>query len=92
MRRIDRIRKYISENRLNIYDVAVMTDEGIESAYCQNTNRCHNTYSVTKVFINLMVGILCDEGSMTFIPWRTLPLSEKGECTDRCSCTATKKR
>ena len=49
-------------NDLNVYDIAIMTDSGIEHIYCQPCNACNAIYSVTKLFIVTMIGILYDEG------------------------------
>ena len=53
---------FIRANHLNIYDIAIMTDSGIEHAYCQPCNACNASYSVTKLFIVTMIGILYDKG------------------------------
>ncbi len=54
--------EFIKTNHLNIYDIAIMTDSGIEHAYCQPCNACNASYSVTKLFIVTMIGILYDKG------------------------------
>lgn len=59
---IEQIQNFIKEKNLNIYDVAVMTDEGIESVYCQPCNACNDSYSITKLFVSTMIGILTDKG------------------------------
>ena len=61
---IDKTLEFIKANHLNIYDIAIMTDSGIEHAYCQPCNACNAIYSVTKLFIVTMIGILYDEGSI----------------------------
>lgn len=62
---LNEILEYIREKDMIIYDIAVMKDGKVQSAYCRNTNRCHNIYSVTKVFTNTLIGILCDEGQLS---------------------------
>lgn len=57
---LEKAKHFIAENRLNIYDIAVMTEDGAEAAYCQPCNACNESYSVTKLFINTMIGILAD--------------------------------
>ncbi len=37
---IDKTLEFIKANHLNIYDIAVMTDSGIEHTYCQPCNTC----------------------------------------------------
>lgn len=54
--------EFIRTNNLNIYDIAIMTDSGIEHIYCQPCNACNASYSVTKLFIVTMMGILYDNG------------------------------
>lgn len=61
---IEKAKAWIQENRLNVYDIAVMTEGGIEHAYCQPCNACNAIYSVTKLFIVTMIGILYDEGRL----------------------------
>lgn len=56
--------EFIKANNLNIYDIAIMTDSGIEQAYCQPCNACNASYSVTKLFIVTMMGILYDKGQI----------------------------
>lgn len=57
---IEKVLRFIREQKLNIYDIAIMTDNGIEHAYCQPCNACNASYSVTKLFIVTMIGILYD--------------------------------
>lgn len=57
---LHRIKEFIEEKNINIYDIAVMTDQGNFSAYCQPCNACNAGYSVTKLFIVTMIGILYD--------------------------------
>ena len=54
------IKEFIKEKNINIYDIAVMTKQGIVSGYCQPCNACNAGYSVTKLFIVTMIGILYD--------------------------------
>lgn len=54
--------EFIKENHLNIYDIATMTERDIEHTYCQPCNACNASYSVTKLFIVTMMGILYDKG------------------------------
>ena len=55
----------IKQNRINAYDIAIMTDHGIESAYCQPGNACNESYSVAKVFIATAIGILVGRGLLS---------------------------
>ena len=57
---IEKIQKFIKEKGLNIYDIAVMTESGLQWAYCQPCNPCNENYSITKLFIATAVGILYD--------------------------------
>ena len=54
----------IREAGLNKYDLAVMSDEGIQYARLQPGNRCSNSYSVAKAFTMTAVGMLWDEGKL----------------------------
>lgn len=55
-----KVKEFIKEKNLNIYDIAIMTEQGIFSVYCQPCNACNASYSVTKLFIVTMIGILND--------------------------------
>ena len=59
---VEKALEYIKEQNLNIYDIAVMTGSGIEYIRCQPYNVCNAGYSVTKLFIVTMIGILYDHG------------------------------
>lgn len=54
---IENVLKFIREEKLNIYDIAIMTEKGIEHAYCQPCNACNASYSVTKLFIVYGMGM-----------------------------------
>lgn len=47
-----------------MYDVAVVTDDGIEYLHNENCNFANNGHSVTKFFISSAVGILVTEGKI----------------------------
>lgn len=53
---------FIREQGLNVYEIALLTEDGVESAYCQPCNPCNAAFSVTKLFVVTMVGILADHG------------------------------
>lgn len=59
---MEQIVDFIREKKLNIYDIAVMTEEGIKESYCQPCNACNDSYSVTKLFISSAIGVLLDKG------------------------------
>lgn len=59
---LEKTLEFVKTNHLNTYDIAIMTDSGIEHAYCQPCNACNAAYSVTKLFIVTMIGILYDKG------------------------------
>ncbi len=61
---IEKATEFIRKNNLNIYDIAVMTDSGIKHTYCQPCNACNAIYSVTKLFIVTMIGILYDKNQI----------------------------
>lgn len=62
---IKKLTQFIAENNLNVYDIAVMTEKGIENAFCQPCNPCNDSYSVTKLFIVTMIGILIERGELS---------------------------
>lgn len=62
---MNQLKTWMQENRLNVYQLAIQNDEGIISTICQPGNACQNIYSVTKVFLNTAVGMLCDEGKLS---------------------------
>lgn len=47
-----------------MYDVAVITDDGIEYLHSENCNYANNGHSVTKFFISSAVGVLVTEGKI----------------------------
>ena len=47
---------------LNLFDAAVITDEGLQMHRFQPCCNCHNGYSVTKAFVVTAVGLLYDDG------------------------------
>lgn len=47
---------------LNLYDMAVMTKDGLSHTRFQPASNCHNGYSVTKAFIVTAIGLLFDDG------------------------------
>lgn len=61
---LEKAAEFIKTNHLNIYDIAVMTDKGAEHICCQPCNARNAIYSVTKLFIVTMVGILYDRGQL----------------------------
>ncbi len=61
---IEEIISFIRDNGLNIYSLAVKTDQGTKTVRLQPANECNNIYSVTKVFTNTAIGILMDEGKL----------------------------
>lgn len=61
---IKTIEEFIKESKLNIYDIAVMSKEGIETVYCTPCNACNESYSIAKLFISSAIGILLDQGML----------------------------
>lgn len=54
--------KSIEALGLNLYDAAVITDEGQTHHRFQPASNCHNGYSVTKAFVVTAIGLLFDDG------------------------------
>lgn len=61
---IEKAAEYIRANRLNVYDIAIQTEDGIQHIRCQPCNACNAVYSVTKLFIVSMIGVLVDAGRL----------------------------
>jgi len=58
----DSIVAYVKEKERPVYDIAMMTDDGIETATINKANRCQNSYSVAKAFVVTAAGIAYDRG------------------------------
>lgn len=54
----------VSALKLNLYDLSIQTDAGIETCRFQPCNACNNSYSVAKAFIMSAVGLLADAGKL----------------------------
>lgn len=59
---LQKLKGFIEEKRLNFYDLAVMTDDGIESSKLQPCNNCNDSYSIAKAFTMTGIGLLADQG------------------------------
>lgn len=59
-----RIEERVRELGLNFYELAVMTDGGVEVVRFQPSNLCQNSYSVAKAFVVTAVGMLFDQGKL----------------------------
>lgn len=57
--------KLIKEKEIRIFDIAVMSDDGIESMWCNNGCNCMNSYSIAKLMIGTAIGLLSDEGALS---------------------------
>lgn len=61
---IKEMEKYIHEKGMNFYDLAVMTDSGIENCKLQPCNHCNDSYSIAKAFTMTAIGLLVDRGML----------------------------
>lgn len=61
--RIRRIEEEFRRREVNLYDFALMTEEGIEEIKGAG-NACNNSYSVTKAFIAAAAGMLWERGKL----------------------------
>ena len=52
----------IKRLNLNLYDLALYTNDGIRVHRFQPCNNCNNSYSVAKAFVMTAVGLLWDDG------------------------------
>ena len=59
---MDKLWQQIDQLGLNLYTVAVMTDDGLFHHRFQPCSLCHNGYSVTKAFAVTAIGLLYDDG------------------------------
>ncbi|MBQ2955557.1 MAG: serine hydrolase [Clostridia bacterium] len=62
--RMQRMEEAIRKSGANLYDFALMTEDGAEELILQPANACNNSYSVAKSFIATAAGILWDEGKL----------------------------
>ncbi len=60
----DVIKNCILAHNWNIYDVAVMTDAGIETAQCRVANAANDGFSTAKLFTDTAVAVLWDRGEI----------------------------
>ena len=60
---IRRILQEIKDRQLNIYQLAVYTDRGLQMQQIQPASACQPVYSITKVFLNVCMGMLADAGA-----------------------------
>lgn len=61
---IRKIEEEIRRRGVNLYDFALMTEDGIEEIHIQPCNACNNSYSVTKAFIATAAGMLWERGQL----------------------------
>ena len=59
-----KLKKALQEQGFNIYDLAVMTADTREEIICTPCNRLNNSYSIAKLFINTIIGMLETEGRL----------------------------
>lgn len=60
---IQRIVQEIKDQQLNLYQLAVYTDHGLQTQQIQPASACQPVYSITKVFLNVCIGMLVDAGA-----------------------------
>ena len=59
---LERLRDLILERNDRVYAAAVITEAGQEQISCTPMGKCSNNYSVTKIFINTLVGQFIERG------------------------------
>lgn len=59
---IRRLEEEIIRSGMNLYDFALVTEEGMREIHTQPCNPCNDSYSVTKAFVATAVGLLYDRG------------------------------
>lgn len=77
---IDKLQEFVGDHHLNLYDIAVITDDGEESVYCQPCNACNDSYSIAKLFVGTAVGILADKGLLSLENKITAVLEKEIRC------------
>jgi CubicO group peptidase (beta-lactamase class C family) len=77
---IEKLQDSVKKNGLNFYDIAVITDAGEETAYCQPCNSCNDSYSIAKLFICTAIGILVDNGLLSLDDSITDILADEIKC------------
>ena len=60
----ERATEFIKAHGLKIYRICIDDGEGIKTLEFERTNRCNDTYSVSKAFTMTAAGILCDRGML----------------------------
>ena len=48
-----------------VYSICVMKNDAVDTRYFQPSTRCHNCYSIAKLFTVTAIGILEDRGLLT---------------------------
>lgn len=61
---IQDILREIKRQSLHVYQVAVYSEQGLETAQVQDAGSCQPIYSITKVFVNTCIGMLADVKSI----------------------------
>lgn len=59
---LEKVERYIKREHIDVYDIAMISDEGAEERYYCPCNPCSENYSVTKIFISTAIGVLIDRG------------------------------
>ena len=62
---LDDFTRYIREKGYNVFSAAEICGGAAEAVQLANTNRCQDSYSVSKAFVVTAIGLLFDEGKLT---------------------------
>ena len=61
---LEKLQAQLQKHPFHVYDIALMTENGIEEATSIPCNRLNNSYSIAKLFTNTAIGMLADAGKL----------------------------
>ncbi len=61
---LKKIQEVLTHRAFHVYDMAILTEKGLQEAVLEPCGRLNNSYSIAKLFINTAIGMLVDEGKL----------------------------